>query len=471
MKAFRYTTFSGMHLILLGAIVLGACTKKVIDDPWNGVEDILQKIQAPVFPDKDFLITDFGAVEGGEVLSTTAIAAAIDACHDAGGGRVLVPPGKFLTGPVHLKSNVNLHISEGAELLFSQNPDDYLPLVFTRFEGVELMNYSPMVYAFEQENIAITGKGILNGQADPLHWWPWKGKWSKNALLGIHWDESMPSQSEAISAHRQLAADNVPVEDRIFGEGHYLRPNFVQPYRCRNVLISGVTIIHSPMWVIHPTLCENVTIRSVRVISHGPNNDGCNPESCKNVLIEGCFFDTGDDCIAIKSGRDHDGRRLSVPSENIIIRGCEMKDGHGGVVMGSEISGDVRNVFAEDCDMNSPRLDRALRVKSNSNRGGNIENIYLRNIRIGQVKEAAIHFDLFYDNERGDNHCNIRNVVVENMTSEKSDYAVFIKGDEDRPVENIRILNSTFNQVKHDNFLQGVEGFHMENVIINIAED
>jgi polygalacturonase len=469
MKALRYTIFFSMQLIWVMALVFGSCAKKGADNPWDQLEAILENIQAPVFPDKDFLITDFGAVEGGEAINTTAIAAAIAACHEAGGGRVIVPPGTYLTGAVHLLSNVNLHISEGATLLFSQQPNDYLPVVLTRFEGVEIMNYSPLIYAFEQENIAITGKGTLNGQADPLHWWPWKGRWSKNSLLGIHWDENMPSQTEAIARHRQMAIDNVPVADRIFGDGHYLRPNFVQPYRCRNVLISGVTLVHSPMWVLHPTLCENVTIRNVRVISHGPNNDGCNPESCKNVLIEACYFDTGDDCIAIKSGRDHDGRRLSVPSENIIIRGCEMKDGHGGVVMGSEISGNVRNVFAEDCDMNSPRLDRALRVKSNSYRGGNIENIYMRNIRIGQVKEAAIHFDLFYDNERGENHCNIRNVVVENMTCEQSDYAVFIKGDEEHPVEGIRIINSTFNNVKHDNFLQGVEGFQMENVIINKA--
>ncbi|HRI80692.1 MAG TPA: glycosyl hydrolase family 28 protein, partial [Cyclobacteriaceae bacterium] len=261
--------------------------------------------------------------------------------------------------------------------------------------------------------------------------------------------------------------ENVPVSKRIFGEGSFLRPNFIEPYQCKNVLIEGVTIRNTPSWVIHPVLSENVIVRSVKVISHGPNNDGCDPESSKNVWIKDCYFDTGDDCIAIKSGRDDDGRRLHVPSENIVIQGCVMKDGHGGVVIGSEVSGDVRNVFAENCEMSSPHLDRALRLKSNPNRGGTIENIFMRNIKVGEVASANVHIDLTYDNESGERYPVVQNIVVENMTSEKSEYVVFIKADPRHPVRNVKVSDSSFKNVKKENFLQGVEALIFDKVEIN----
>src|SRR4029453_203804 len=194
-----------------------------------------------------------------------------------------------------------------------------------------------------------------------------------------------------------MSDSGVPVKDRVFGEGHYLRNSFIQPYRSKNILIEGIRIINSPMWEIHPVLSNNVTVRNVTVVSHGPNNDGCDPESSRDVLIENCTFDTGDDCIAIKSGRDGDGRRLHVPSENIIVRNCTMKDGHGGVVIGSEISGDCRNVFVEHCQMDSPNLDRALRFKSNARRGGVIENVHMRHVEIGRVGEAVLTITLMYE--------------------------------------------------------------------------
>ena len=182
-----------------------------------------------------------------------------------------------------------------------------------------------------------------------------------------------------------MAEKGVAVSERIFGEGHYLRPQFIQPYRCQNVLIDGVSIVNSPMWEIHPVLCTNVTVRNVKISSHGPNNDGCDPESCTDVLIENCIFDTGDDCIAIKSGRNADGRRLNAPTKNVIVRGCQMKDGHGGITIGSEISGGVSWVFGENCKMDSPNLDHALRVKNNAMRGGLLENFHFRNLEVGQV--------------------------------------------------------------------------------------
>ena len=441
-------------------------TKTVDADPWSQVDGILARIVAPTFPDKNFNITDYGAKGDSVTDCTEAFAKAIVACNEAGGGKVIVPEGKFSTGPIHLKSNVNLHISKGAVVLFSRDTKKYLPQVYTRFEAVELMNYSPLIYAYEQENIAITGEGELNGQANDENWWFWKGRWG-HAGKERELKEGAPTQKEANERLKKMAEDGVPVKDRIFGEGDYLRPNFIQPYKCKNVLIEGVTIKESPMWIIHPVLCENVTIRKVKVISHGPNSDGCDPESCKDVLIEDCLFDTGDDCIAIKSGRDHDGRRVNVPSENIIVRNCTMKDGHGGVVIGSEISGNVRNVFAENCEMSSPYLDRALRLKSNSRRGGIIENVFMRNVNVGDVADAVVHVYMFYANETGDNHPTVRNIQVKNVTSKKSNYGIYIEAEEDYPVEGIVIEDCTFENAAKGNMIKGYKNLKLVNVKIN----
>jgi polygalacturonase len=445
-------------------LVLLSCKTTEMNDPWKEADRILARIKAPTFPDKDFIITNFGAAGDSITDCTDAFKKAIQACHEAGGGRVVVPPGKFSTGAIHLKSNVNLHVSKGAEILFSLDTKKYLPQVLTRFEAVEVMNYSPLIYAYEQTNIAITGEGILNGQADDDNWWYWKGKWG-------HADKKREArnvtQLEANERLKKMAEDNVPVSERIFGEGDYLRPSFIEPYKCTNVLIEGVTIIESPMWILHPVLSENVTIRKVSVISHGPNNDGCDPESSKDVLIEDCLFDTGDDCIAIKSGRDHDGRRVNVPSENIIVRNCVMKDGHGGVVIGSEISGNVKNIFAENCEMSSPNLDRALRLKSNSRRGGTIENIYMRNITIGDLAEAVLHVDMFYFKETGEYLPTVRNIQMKNVTSKNSPYAIYINSDETYPVQDILIEDCTFDNVKKGNLLKGYRNLKFENVVIN----
>src|SRR5579884_3626094 len=308
---------------------------------------------------RDFDITAYGARPDRRDCTGT-IANAISACSAAGGGRVIVPAGAYQTGPIHLKSNVNLHLVRGATLQFSTDPARYLPVVFTRFEGTELMNYSPLIYAFEQSNIAVTGEGTLDGQANSSNWWPWKG----SERFG--WRKGQPNYKPARDKLLEMAKRNVPVRERVFGAESYLRPNFIQPYRCDNVLIEGISIVNSPMWEIHPVLSTHVTVRNVSIDSHGPNNDGCDPESCDGVTIEGCTFNTGDDCIAIKSGRNEDGRRLHKPSRNITVRNCTMKDGHGGVSIGSEVSGGISDVLVENCRMDSPHLERALRLKSNS---------------------------------------------------------------------------------------------------------
>jgi polygalacturonase len=277
----------------------------------------------------------------------------------------------------------------------------------------------------------------------------------------------MPSQWDNLPALHKMADSQVPVEQRVFKNGSYFRPPFVQPYRCRNILIDSVTIINSPFWAITPDLCENVTVSNITVRSHGPNNDGCNPESCKNVLISNCYFDTGDDCIAIKSGRNADGRRVNVPSQNIIIRNCRMKAGHGGVVIGSEISGGIRNVFAEDCVMDSPDLLCGLRIKTNSSRGGFVENIFFRNIRIGTVGDVVRVNYYYAEGDVGEFTPSVRNIRIENVTSEKSVHGLSLRGYSRSPVTDIFLENCTFDSVAKGNVFINVKHVEATNVTVN----
>jgi len=442
------------------------------NDPWSAVPEILRRMVVPTFPKRDFVITKYGLRSGAS--ASAAILRAIEACHRAGGGRVVVPAGDYQTGPIRLKSGVELHVASGATLRFSQDPADY-PIVFTRWEGVELMNYSPLVYAFECENIALTGEGTLDGQADETHWWPWTGittgqrsEVTTNVVVPA---PRVPAPQVADRDRLQAQGqEGAPVGQRVYGPGHFLRPSFVEPYRCRNVLIEGVTLRNAPFWVMHPTLSTNVTVRKVKVISHGPNNDGCDPESCRDVLIEDCLFDTGDDCIALKSGRNADGRRLNTPIENVVIRRCEMKEGHGGITIGSEISGGARNVFAEQCRLDSPELERALRFKTNTLRGGVIENVFVRDIEIGSVKLAPIEIDLRYEpRDSGSFVPIVRNILVERMRSKKSRYGLYIRGLEAAPVERVVIRDSTFRGVEQGHVIEGTVDLTLDGVTVEAA--
>jgi polygalacturonase len=431
-------------------------------DPWEELPAILARIVPPTFPARDYDVTQFGAVGDGTTDCGDAFREAIASCNMNGGGRVVVPPGRYLTGPIHLRSKVNLHVMEGATILFSTDPARYLPAVHTRWEGVELMGYSPLIYAFEQDDIAITGKGTLDGQASTANWWPWKGG-TQNG-----WKAGQPNQNAARQKLFAAAEQGVPVPQRTFAEGSYLRPQFIQPYRCRNVLIEGVTILRSPMWEVHPVLCTNVTVRNVSINSHGPNNDGCDPESCRDVLIEGCTFDTGDDCIAIKSGRNADGRRLATPSQYIVVRECRMKDGHGGVTVGSEISGGVHHVYAEKCVMDSPNLDRALRLKNNAARGGVLEHIYMRDVQVGEVADAVLQVDFYY--EEGKNGAFmpvVRDLEMLRVTSRKSQYGIYARAFEGSTIADVRLLDCRFDGVAKGNVVEGVQGLEVEDVLVN----
>ena len=437
-------------------------------DAWNIIyPSIEERISDPVFPDARYDISDFGAkANDSGFLNHHAINAAIDKCSGGGGGAVVVPKGVWHTGPVRLKSNVNLHLEEGAILLFSSDLSQY-PLVLTRWEGMDCYNYQPMIYAYDETNVAVTGKGVIDGGATNDDWWRMCG----SPRYG--WKEGVVSQKTGRPLLMQWNKEKVPVEERRMGDGFGMRTQLVNFHSCKNVLMEGVTLLRSPFWVIHPLLCENVTMRGLHIENDGPNGDGCDPESCKDVLIEDCYFDTGDDCIAIKSGRNNDGRRWSVPSENIIVRNCQMKNGHGGVVIGSEISGGFRNLFVENCVMDSPELDRVIRIKTNTCRGGVVEDVFVRNVEVGQCREAVLKINLLYEPREADDRGFVpvvRNVWLNNVTCEKSRYGVMIVGLDEGPcVYNINVTDCNFTGVQSDgNSISGLtRDVRLTNLSIN----
>ncbi|ACU08324.1 glycoside hydrolase, family 28 [Flavobacteriaceae bacterium 3519-10] len=438
--------------------------------PMERMLELEKSIKEPKFRDANYNIVSYGAVADGKTMATESIRKAILACSKDGGGKVIVPSGKFLSGPIHLENNVNLHLMEGAEILFSTNPDDFYPLVHTSFEGMELMNYSPLIYAKNKKNIAVTGKGILNGQASNDNWWTWKGSSAYGFKPG------MPSQLDPNNLPKlmEMADTNVPVSNRTFGNGRYLRPNFIEPFECENVLIQGITIINAPFWILHPIKSKNIIVDGVNIRSHGPNNDGLDPEYSQNVLIKNSIFNTGDDCIAIKAGRDEEGRRVGIMTENIIVRDCKMIDGHGGVVIGSEMSAGVRNVFVYNNHMDSPELDRAIRLKTNNVRGGVVDGVYVKNLTVGEVKEAVLHITMNYKdykNRTGNFTPQIRNILLEDVKVKNGGkYAIFADGLENSKIQNITFKNVTIDKVKANFNVKFVENLKLINTKINGAQ-
>jgi polygalacturonase len=360
---------------------------------------IVASVRRPHFPDRFFPVTRFGAAGDGVTMNTAAFAAAISACGRTGGGHVIVPPGQFLTGAIHLLSDVDLHVEEGATILFSQDPTDYLPVVFTRWQGIELMNYSPPIYAYGQRNIAVTGAGTLNGQADANHWWNWK------AL-----------ETPDFNALEAMSDAGVPVSQRVFGSGHFLPPQMIQPFLCDTVLLEGVTVINSPFWHLNPNLCRNVTVDGLTISSTGPNTDGCDPESCAGVVIRNVTFDTGDDCIAIKAGRDSDGRRVNVPCQDIVIEECDFANGHGGITIGSEMTGGVKNVYARDLTMNSANLAAGHRIKTNTLRGGFVLNTNVYRVTAGTVGGPLLLIQGTYNGQTGNFPPDVTGITLRDWT-------------------------------------------------------
>lgn len=433
---------------------------------WDMAEEILTHISDPEFPDYEVSVLDYGAVPGDGKLDTAAIQSAIDEVSTKGGGKVSIPAGDYDTGAITLKSNVNLCLEEEDTILkFTRDiTHENYPLVFAHYEGSKLYNWSPFIYAYQQENIAVTGKGTLDGQADKDTWWNWRQKYNEDGTT------SNPSSADA-KLLRKMTDDGVPAEERVFGEGHFLRPNFYQPIECENVLIEGVTILNSPMWELNPVLCTNFTARGVHIDTHGYNNDGCDPENCNYVLIEDCYFNTGDDCIAVKAGRNRDGRELGeagFPTQNLIIRNNIFADGHGGIACGSEMSGGIKNLFADNNTFDSPNLNYALRFKTNAQRGGAIENVYLRNSKVKSVGNAVVHATMLYDVGRdGDYLPQFKNITIENLTSSGGEYGIFMEAFDEVPITGLVLKNVDITNVGTDIRALNWEDPILENVSIN----
>lgn len=389
----------------------------------------MEPVKVFVYPVKDFPISKYGAKPGGSIDNTKAIARAINACNEAGGGRVIIPAGVWLTGAIHFKSNVNLHLEEGAALSFSDNPTDYLPAVMTSWEGMECYNYSPLLYAFDCENVAITGKGTLQPKMDT-----WKT-----------WFKRPQSHLEALKELYTMASTDIPVTERQMAKGeNNLRPHLIHFNRCKNVLLDGFKIRESPFWTIHLYMCDGGIVRNLDVKAHGHNNDGIDLEMSRNFLVENCTFDQGDDAVVIKAGRNRDAWRLNTPCENIVIRNCTILEGHTMLGIGSEISGGIRNIYMHNCS--APKsVHRFFFIKTNHRRGGFIENIYMENVSSGKTQRVMeIDTEVLYQwkdlvptYER--KLTRIENIHLKNVTCDSADAIYELKGNAELPIRNVEM--------------------------------
>lgn len=405
----------------------------------------MPNIKIPDFSNcKKVSIVDFGAVKGNKEKTSQAIAKAIAKMNKIGGGTVIIPQGEWLTGKIHFKSNVNLHLDKGAVLLFSEDPNDYLPAVNSTWEGYECLNYSPLVYAYQCKNIAITGEGELKAKMDVWKIWFARPKGHMESLKRLYY----------------LASYNKPMEERqMVNDSAHFRPQFIQFNRCERILMDGVSITNSPFWTIHPFLSKDVVLRNLKVYAHGHNNDGVDPEMSQNVLIENCVFDQGDDAIAIKSGSNQDAWRLNTPSKNIVMRNCTVKNGHQLVAIGSELSGGVENVFIDKCTVvDGAKLNHLLFIKTNERRGGYVKNIYMSNVVSGKIDLGilGIETDVLYQwknlvptIER--RLTPIKNVYLENIQATNVKFVSRVLGQKELPIENVFLTNVKADLIQENN--------------------
>jgi len=443
----------------------------VVEKAWKQVPDILSRIIPPEFPEAELNILDFGAIPDGTKDCNNAINNAIKQCNQNGGGKVIIPPGQYLSnGPIHLLSNVNLHISEGAYIKFGTDSKFYTPLVLVRWEGTFCYNYSPLIYAYKQKNIAITGKGIIDGQTQGT-WAKWKkGNDGKN-------------QNEDKKILRQFGNDVTPLETRVFGNGfldlnndgkddghgdgksHYLRPTTIEFLDCDNILLEGITLRNSPFWNVHPVFCRNVTINNLNIEKGTTNDDGLDPDSCTDVLIENCTINTNDDAIAIKAGRDQDAwDRPS--SQNIIIRNCNLTSGVNGFCIGSEMSGGVRNVFVYD--NNIPNAERGINFKCNLDRGGQVEKIYIKNINLGTCRSELFIFRMDYHGYRGNDYpTKFNDFYLTDIYCENVEGTAFkIVGVESEHIKRILLKNFEIGDAKENFQIEYADDILLTNVKI-----
>ncbi len=406
-------------------------------------------------------IRKFGAVGDGKTMCTEPIRQAIDAASTNGGGTIYFPAGIFLTGPIHLRSHITLYLDAGSVLKFSTNFDDYLPMVPSRWEGIEVTNFSPLIYAQNAEDIAIQGRGTLDGQGRA--WW---NRWSQVRAGGVNATRDKWQEEFARLNPHPLVSEGYTTLAKGF-----LRPPFIQPCNCTNVLIEGVTIINSPFWTISPLYCENVTVQAVIIQNpESPNTDGINPDSCRHVHVSDCHISVGDDCITIKSGRDADGRRVGRPAEDYTISKCTMMSGHGGVVIGSEMSGGVKNITIANCVFDG--TDRGIRIKSTRGRGGVVEDVRVSNIVMRNIKYEAVIITSFYEKSDPEPVSErtpvFRNIRISGITGDAK-IAADLSGLSEMPLDNIALSDIKLDTIKGMT-IQDARHVSLHNVIINATD-
>ena len=466
----RYILFI-MPLVLIP--YFSSCMSKEVEktSPASLYKDL--EFNMPVVPEPTFTaftvsITDFGAVGDGQTLNTLAIAAAIDKVTAKGGGKVVIPRGLWLTGPIILKNNINLSIEEGALVIFSSDKDLY-PLIETSFEGHNTVRCTSPIYGKDLENIAITGNGVFDGTGEA--WRPVK----KEKLADSQWKKLVKSggvlnengkiwyPSESSLEGQNLSEMNVPKQFSSIEEykkiKDFLRPVMVSLVNCKKVLFDGPVFQNSPAWCLHPLMCEDLTIRNITVKNpwFSQNGDGLDIESCKNSIIYNCNFDVGDDAICIKSGKDADGRKRARPTENLVISNCIVYHGHGGVTIGSEMSGGVKNVHVSNCTFMG--TDVGLRFKSNRGRGGIVENIYFSGINMINIPTQAISFNLYYGG------LSVSEMLAEGRNTETTTGEIPPVSEETPLFRNISIKNLTCKGASQAIYLQGLPELNLENII------
>ncbi len=463
-------------LVTILLLIGNACQNPVnkTDEIAQYISDLpfdMPSISLPKFPEYSVNIKDFGAKSNGNFDNTSSINQAIQACAEAGGGKVIVPAGIWTTGPIKLESNINFHLEKGALLLFSSKFEDY-PLIETSWEGLPTVRCTSPISGKNLENIAITGAGIIDGAGD---------KWRpvlKNEMTEPQWKELVNSggvlregygttvwwpSEKAVNGKelvKSLENNPKPTLQDYADAREYLRPVLISLIGCKNVLLDGPTFQNSPAWNIHPLLCENVVIRNIKVRNpwYSVNGDGLDIESCKNVLVYNSTFDVGDDAICIKSGKNEFGRKRAVASENIVIADCIVYHGHGGVTIGSEMSGGVRNVSVKDCQFMGTEV--GLRFKTTRGRGGIVENIFINDILMKNIKTDAIRFNMFYDNKAAsldelieeEDTQNIpvpseitpqfRKIYIDNVVCLNAGRAIFLRGLPEMAIRDIEISNT-----------------------------
>lgn len=464
----------------------------------EGIEFEMPPFVIPEIPDNEVKITDFGAVSGGEAMNTEAFARAIEAVTAKGGGKVVIPSGIWLTGPITLKSNLELYAEAGALIIFSTDKNLY-PLIETSFEGLNTWRCLSPIYGKNIENVAFTGNGIWDGSGDAwrfvkkskLTGSQWKKLVSSGGFLNDEENEWYPSEQfkNAMAGADQNVRPDLKTKEEFETIRDFLRPVMVSIQNSKNVIFDGPVFQNSPAWCIHPLMVDNLIVKNLTVRNpwYSQNGDGIDIESCKNVFVENCNFDVGDDAICIKSGKDEDGRQRGVPCENIVIRNNIVYHGHGGVTVGSEMSGGVRNMHVSNCTFMG--TDVGLRFKSNRGRGGVVENIYISDIRMTNIPTYAISIDLYYGGQsvaemlesgKRNNMAKpepvtaetpqFKNISIKNIELKGALQAVFLQGLPEMNLENIRLTDM---KISSDNgfSLIDVNGVVLENIVLETKSE